>query len=414
MTGIKRGSRLSFFILCYSGFLDWMSFGLVFPIFAALVYDQNLSFFNFAPDAPLGMWLGVLVASSPLAQFLFAPFVGALSDHIGRKPILWITSLIAALGYFISTFGVWKHDLFFLILGRIVTGIGAANNAAINSAISDISEVSSKAKNYALIGMANGIGFALGPLLGGKLAFYDFNMPFIFGGIITLIGFFLIFFFFKETHVKRHYELHGFIPRFFHSFKVTDYRKFNVLFLAFLIFCLGWAFFWQFIPVTWINIYRLNVAQIGNFYAIGSAFYVISSGLLIQPILKRFSGLTILFVSLASLGFFIAILYGSGLWLYWICIPIQQFLVAMIFPVGTALVSNMAGKEQQGEALGVFQSLQSCAFSVTPFLGGPLLDLSYNTPLSVSFVSMFVASLILLIGYRGKLFKHTRSMNLSE
>jgi DHA1 family tetracycline resistance protein-like MFS transporter len=176
----------------------------------------------------------------------------------------------------------------------------------------------------------------------------------------------------------------------------TVLQKFRTLFPAFFLFCFGWSYYWEFIPVTWIKNYGLNVSQIGDFYAYGSASYVISSGLLIRPIIKRFTKGFVLCLAWAALGLCLLPLVHAKLGLYWVFIPIQQFLVSLIFPVGCAIVSNQVSENRQGEAVGAFQALQSFAFAVTPFLGGALLDLSYNIPLIVSGTAMFLACLVML------------------
>lgn len=380
-----------------------MSYGLVYPIFAASIFHQDPIFLSLAPTALRGFWLGVLLAASPLAQFLSAPAIGALSDKTGRKPILQISSLLIIFGYLLSGLGVWKQSLFFLILGRVVTGVGAGNIAVINSSMADMSSPSAKARNFAWITMSNGLGFAVGPWVGGKLSVGGFDVPFMFAAILTAINFFLITFLFSETHHKKQVQTSlGSQLNLLTSSAV--FRKFRLLFSAFFIFCFGWSFYWEFIPVTWIKDYGLNVSQIGDFYAYGSVFYVLSSGLLIRPFLKKFTGIPLLSIALAALGFFLLPLLHAKMGLYWIFIPVQQFLIALIFPIGTALVSNQTSASEQGKALGAFQALQSFAFASTPFLGGALLDLSYNVPLILSGSAMFLSCLVLLIGYRKKLF----------
>ena len=121
-----------------------------------------------------------------------------------------------------------------------------------------------------------------------------------------------------------------------------------------------------------------------------------SSGIFIQPILKKFKGISILFGALFILGITLLLLFHVKIETYWISIAAQQFLIALIFPVGTALVSNSAGKDRQGEILGAFQSLQSIAFAVTPFLGGILLDFNYSIPLILGGSAMFFACIVLL------------------
>ncbi|MES2122433.1 MAG: MFS transporter [Chlamydiota bacterium] len=392
--------KISFLILCSTAFIVWISYGIVYPLFAAAIFQKEALFFSLFTSMQ-GFWLGVLISASPLAQFFSAPLIGLLSDRMGRKPMLQITTAMIMAGYFISALGFGKQSFFLLILGRVVTGIGAGNIAVINSAVADLSAPTAKAKNFGLIAMTNGLGFAVGPLIGGKLAFLGFDFPFIIAGIFTLINLIFIIFLLDETHLKKTGSTHTSL-RLYQHVKVTFFQKNRHFFLAFFLFCFGWSFYWEFIPVTWIREYSLGVSQIGDFYAYGSLFYVLSSGLLIRPVIKRLSAFKILFFAWAALGIFLLLLVGAWIGLYWIFIPIQQFLIALIFPVGTAVVSNLVSEHQQGETLGAFQSLQAFAFAVTPCLGGILLDFMHNTPLIVSALAMLLSSWIFYRGHKSR------------
>lgn len=399
---VKTSFKISFFILCWGAFLNWMGYGLVYPIFAVSIFHQEPLFFSLAPEALRGFWLGVLLAATPLAQFFSAPAIGVLSDRYGRKPILQISFVAIFLGYLLSAFGVWKHNFFMLVLGRIITGMGAGNIGVINASVADMSAPSTKAPHFAWITMANGLGFAIGPWIGGKLsAWGGFEVPFIAAALMTLITVILIMVSFSETHPQKGIKS-TFVSQLHHLLNITVLHKFRTLFPAFFIFCFGWSYYWEFIPVTWIKNYGLKVGQIGNFYAYGSAFYVLSSGLLIRPIIKRFTKGWVLLIAFAALGLSLLPLVHAKLMLYWIFIPIQQFLIALIFPVGCAMVSNQVSDNRQGEAVGAFQALQSFAFAVTPFLGGALLDFSYNIPLIISGTAMFLACLVILLNQNSR------------
>lgn len=233
-----RFLKISFFVLCFGAFLNWMSYGLVYPIFAASIFHHNSIFLGLTSDVLRGFWLGVLLAACPIAQFFSSPAIGELSDRKGRKPILQITTLLIAIGALVCMFGVWEKSLFLLIFGRIVTGIGAGNIAVINSSVADISPAVAKAKNFALIGMSNGIGFVFGPFLGGKLAVFGFDVPFIFATIATIANFVLITFFFSETLTKKN----GAIPIWPHDFVIYGKQllliNFGLSFSLFLPFAL--------------------------------------------------------------------------------------------------------------------------------------------------------------------------------
>ncbi len=387
-------------ILCLASFLNWMNYGLVYPIFATSIFHENSIFLSDSSTAVQGFWLGVLLAACPIAQFLSSSPLGQLSDRKGRKSLMQSTTLLIFIGALIAAFGIFAKSLFILILGRVVTGLGAGNNAVINSSVADFSSRTQKAKNFGLIAMANGIGFAIGPFVGGKLSVYGYALPFIVAALFTLVSFLLITFFFSETLKEKKTGRLTIALGLSRLWETTIAAKFRVIFLSFFIFCFGWSFYWEFIPVTWIKSYNQDASQIGNFYAFGSLIYVISSGLLIRPIVKKFKPFTILLLSLGALGVFLSFLIHAKLESYWLNIGAQQFLIALVFPVGTAIVSNLTSQSDQGETMGVFQALQAFAFAVTPFFGGVLLHFSYFMPVMIGAASMFLACLIILAGYK--------------
>src|SRR5579862_5171283 len=180
---MKPAWKMSFFILCFGAFLNWMGYGLVYPIFAFSIFNEYSIFLTLASTTLQGFWLGVLIAASPMAQFFSAPAIGVLSDRMGRKPVLQISFMVILLGYLLSAFGIWGRSFLLVILGRIITGVGGGNISAINASVADISAPHDKARNFAMIAMAHGIGFTIGPLVGGKLSAFGYEVPFIFAGL---------------------------------------------------------------------------------------------------------------------------------------------------------------------------------------------------------------------------------------
>lgn len=402
-----KSNKFSLFILLLTNFLDWMSIGLVYPMFSAMIFQQDAHFFSMeTSDVARGAWLGILLAAGPLAQFFSSPIVGTLSDQKGRKPLLKNTLLIIILGYLLCSLGVWAENLSLLLIGRLIVGVGTGNAAVVYAAIADISKTEDKAKNFGLSSMACGIGFSLGPFLGGSLSSWGFATPFLFSMIFSIINLSLLIFWFDETHyVRRKVELSFTLglKNLKKAFKIPTLRP---LFLCFFFFCVGWSFYWEFIPVTWIQEYHLTTSQVGNFFAYGAAFYALSSGLLIRPIVNRFQPLTVFLVALILLPFAIfPLLFHSNIAIFWGYIPIQQFLIALVFPTGATIISNSVNEDSQGEMMGILQSVDSFAFGSSPLLAGAFVGLSTQAPIIVSGACMALACLILLCGYRKKLFK---------
>lgn len=393
-----KSNRFSLFILLFTNFLDWMSIGLVYPMFSSMIFHQEARFFPLdTSDITRGAWLGILLAMGPLAQFFSSPIVGALSDQEGRKPLLKNTLLVIILGYFLCSLGVWAESLSLLLVGRAVVGVGTGNAAVAYAAIADISKEEEKAKHFGLASMSSGIGFTIGPLLGGTLSHWGFAVPFLFSIVFSLINLTLLLFWFDETHhVRRNVQL-SFSLGLKNLKKAFKIPALQALFLSFFFFCVGWSFYWEFIPVTWIQKYHLTPSQVGDFYAYGAAFYAVSSGLLIRPIVNRFPPRSVLFVALILLALAILpLLVHLNVEIFWAYIPIQQFLAALVFPTGTTLISNSVKEDQQGEIMGVLQSIDSFAFASSPLLAGAFVGLSTRAPIMVAGACMLLAALILL------------------
>lgn len=405
---VKTNSyRFPLFILLLTVFLDWMSIGLVYPMFSSMIFHEGSEFFSAeASNVVRGTWLGVLLAAGPLAQFLSSPIVGTLSDQKGRKPLLTYGLLIMIGGYALCTMGVWAESLLFLLIGRLIVGVGTGNAAVVYAGIADLSKTEEKAKNFGLASMAGGLGFTVGPFFGGTLSRWGFATPFLFAIVFSLINVLLIIFWLGETHhIRKQVKLSltlG-LKNLKKAFQVPNLRA---LFLSFFFFCVAWSFYWEFIPVTWIQEYGLNPAQVGNFYAYGAAFYALSAGLLIRPILGKFKPLPIMFIALALLGFIIfPLLLHTNVGVFWLYIPIQQFLTALVFPTGATIVSNSVDENSQGEIMGILQSVDSFAFASSPLLAGIFVGFSTHTPVIIAGTFMFLASLVLLGSYRKKLFQ---------
>jgi DHA1 family tetracycline resistance protein-like MFS transporter len=194
------------FPLLLTIFIDLLGVGIVIPILAPLFLIPFTSILpaSYTHDQRV-LLMGILSASYPLAQFLGAPLLGALSDRYGRKPLL-ILSLIGTLaGYLLFGLGVITKSLPLLFLGRIIDGFTGGNISIAQSAIADITKPENRARNFGFIGMAFGLGFVLGPYIGGKLidpsivSWFSQSTPYFFTALLTTINIGLVIFLFPET-----------------------------------------------------------------------------------------------------------------------------------------------------------------------------------------------------------------------
>lgn len=379
--------------------------GLVYPVFSSMFFHGETSaLLPEASNSLKGLWLGVLLAAMPLSQFVSAPILGSFSDRSGRKPILILTLLLSVAGYVVCTLGVQTKNLLFLLIGRCIVGVAAGNTAIATSVIAELSLPSNKAKNFGLLHMAAGVGFTIGPFFGGKLSeqgflgIGGFDKPFLFAALLTLFNSILLVLFFKETHCPKEKSNRVDIIPLKGIRKFLTSRRLGHLLVSVFVFRFGWAFYWEFIPVMWMEEHGLSVSRVGAFYAYAAGFYALSCGLLIRPIIGKLQPLITLFFALILTGFCILLSITIDPHWLWAYLPIQQYLTALLFPTTATIVSNWSMEEIQGEMMGVYQSVESLAFGLSPLMTGYLVGVSYKMPIFVGGISMFIASLILGMG----------------
>jgi DHA1 family tetracycline resistance protein-like MFS transporter len=402
-------NRLNFslWLVLFVVFLDHVGIGLVYPMFSSMLFEPDSPFIDSgASNAIKGWYLGAMLSAMPFAAFFSGPILGTLSDQKGRRPLFLFCLILAIVGYVCSVIGVIANSLIILIGSRIIVGLADGSMGVVSAAIADLSpNDSTKAKNFGLYAMVSGVGFALGPVLGGILSAYGFTIPFLFAGLATLLNLFLIWMYFNETHTVRKSAVIRFADGIRNLKKAFLIQPLRVLFLVSVFFCVGWSFFYEFLPVIWISDYGFNPMQVGFFFAYGSGFYALSSGVLIRPIVSRCKPYRVLFYSLCALGCVtILLLFHPGAIWIWIYLPIVNFLVALIWPTYTTMISDWAGRDAQGEILGISGSLQALAFAISPLAGGFLVGANTHMPMFVGGLSMLFAALFIWILLRRKLF----------
>jgi DHA1 family tetracycline resistance protein-like MFS transporter len=155
--------------------LDAVGIGLIFPILPRLLEDvthvQNIA-----------LYIGIMTALYAIMQFIFAPMLGALSDNLGRRPVLLISLAGAAINYVVMAFA---PQLWMLILGRAIAGLTSANVSVATAYITDISPDETRARRFGLLNAMFGIGFIIGPVLGGLLGDYWLRLPFIAAAVLN-------------------------------------------------------------------------------------------------------------------------------------------------------------------------------------------------------------------------------------
>ena len=188
--GEKKSGLKPLFPIFLTIFIDLVGFGLIIPVLPT--YARQLH----ADDQTVGL----LMASYSLMQFIFTPFWGRLSDRVGRRPILLFSLAASSIGYLIWGF---SSSLLMLFVARMVAGAGNANIAVAQAYVSDVTTVENRAKGMGMVGAAFGLGFVLGPAIGGFCASFGLAMVGFVAAAFSIIDFVLTFFMLPEPEKNR-------------------------------------------------------------------------------------------------------------------------------------------------------------------------------------------------------------------
>ncbi|MEM1432095.1 MAG: MFS transporter [Pseudomonadota bacterium] len=361
-TPASRPPRAALTFILITLALDAMGIGLILPVMPDLI--QETSGGSLADAA---LWGGVLAFSFAAMQFLFAPFLGNLSDRFGRRPILLISLAVMAADYLVMAL---TQSIWVLLAARIVGGMAAAQQATANAFIADISTPEQKAARFGLVGAAFGVGFILGPLLGGLLGELGTRAPFYAAAILAAANLVLGAIVLPETvtrETRRPFELRRANPlgALAHTGRLPSIRRFLIVFFlyefAFVVYPATWAYFTQ-ARFGW------EPATIGLSLALfGIAIGVVQGGL-IRLILRHLGErLTVLYGLSFNFCAFLAISQVTSGNVALALIPLTA-LGAVVTPALQSMMSSAAPADAQGELQGLVSSARSVAMMVSPLV----------------------------------------------
>jgi DHA1 family tetracycline resistance protein-like MFS transporter len=389
-------------------FLDMLGFTLIIPILAPLLLDSTQLLPYTTSASTRAMLLGVLLSLYAIAQFIGAPMLGALSDRFGRKRLLVCSLFGSFLGYLALGFGIAYSHLWLIFLGRVVAGFTGGNISIALSAMADVSDEKAKAKNFGLIGMAFGLGFIIGPFIGGKLAdpmlvpWFDFATPLWFAAGLALMTVALCAILLPETCTIRRKTpvsaLTG-IRNIFKAFKLPDLR---IMFIVIFLLAFGFNFVTQFFQVFLIQKFQYTQSQIGDIFAYAGLWIAVSQVALTTPLSHRFKPHQVLpfFILLSAIAIGLLVLPDKA-WMIWIIMPFVLIGQGVTQPNATAVISNLSGEDSQGEIMGINQSIQSLGMAVPPLIAGMLVTLHRNLPIIIGAILTLAAGVVFVLFYRG-------------
>lgn len=346
--------------------IDMLAVGIIVPVLPAIVGQFT------ADPAEQARWYGVVAVSYALAQFVGAPLLGALSDRFGRRPVLLLGFCGLALNFFWTALAT---SVLALVASRIIGGAMQANAAVANAYVADITPPEQRARRFGLLGAMFGIGFILGPVVGGLLGGIDLRLPFFAAGVLALLNLAYGYFVLPESlkpEQRRAFDFKRANP--ISSFKQLAALKGVGLLVGVLAFA-GLAQFSLYTVWVLYSSFRFGWGPTENgwsLFAVGLVSAAVQGGLL-GRLLKAMGAPKLAVAGLVSstVAFTLWGLATQGWQMY--VVIFANLLGAAVAASLQGLVSSAADERVQGQTMGAISSLNSLAAVIAPMLAAPLM-----------------------------------------
>jgi MFS transporter, DHA1 family, tetracycline resistance protein len=353
--------------------IDMVSIGLIIPVLPALVGSFTGS------QADQAFWYGVVTFAFGLANFIASPILGALSDAHGRRPVLLLGFSGLALSFLATALAT---ALWMLIAVRLVSGAMQANMSVGNAYVADITPPEERAKRFGLLGAMFGLGFILGPVMGGLLGAIDLRLPFFAAGSLSLVNLLYGYFVLPESlPVDRRRPFRWRAANPISSLRGLAQLKGAGMLVA-VIACAGLA---QFVLYTcWVlyTTFKFGWGPLENGWSLAAVgvVSVIVQGFLLGRLLRWFSPRRLAVLGLVS-STLAYLLWGAATqgWMMFAVIFVN-LLGSTVAAAIQSIISSAADPRSQGQALGAVGGLNSLTAVIAPAIGAPLLTMVSHLP----------------------------------
>jgi len=358
MASNKKSAAIGFIFITM--LIDITGWGIIIPVIPKLI--KELIHGDISEAAKIGGWLTFAYA---ITQFMFAPLIGNLSDKFGRRPIILISLFAFSMDYLLLAFA---PTITWIFIGRIIAGLTGASITTASAYIADVSTPENRAKNFGMIGAAFGLGFIIGPVIGGLLGQYGSRVPFYAAAVLCLLNFLYGYFILPESLSKdnrREFRLKRANP----IGAFLNLRKYPQLIgLVVSIFLLYTASHAVHSNWSYFTIYKFHWTEkmVGiSLGAIGLLVGIVQGGLIrwINPKLGNEKSIYV-GMALYTIGMFLFATATESWMMFAFLIP--YCLGGIAGPAMQAVISSQVPANEQGEIQGTLSSLMSASAIVGP------------------------------------------------
>lgn len=368
-------------------FIDFTGFGLIIPLLP--FWAEHLG------AGPFGV--GLMLTSYALAQFLFTPVLGALSDRYGRKRVIFFSLCIEVVSFALTALA---GTLPVLLIARVIGGIGASNIGSAQAVVSDVTPPEKRAAGMGIIGAAIGMGFVVGPAIGGLLAPHGETTPFWVALGMALVNALLVLFLLPETRARQNGEAasrEGVGILFAGWGKATRHKAIVSLVLVNLLYTLAFTGMEAVFPLLTQKNFGWSALQNGYVFTYVGVIIVLMQGGLVRQLVKRFGERNLMLAGLVLLGLgLILLIWSASLALMLISVGILSIGDGAVTPTSSALLSLIAPENEQGEILGFAQGIGGLGRTFGPLIAGALFSLGSGIPFLAGGLFALLAILVTL------------------
>jgi len=391
-------------VLFFTLLLDMIGIGMVIPIIPVLFTDPSSPHFllNGYSQGAQYIFAGAVTALFGLMQFIFAPILGELSDVFGRKKLLTVGVGILAISQVLFGFGIEIASLSLILLSRAIAGIAGANFSIAQASIADVTAPKDRAKNFGLIGAAFGLGFIIGPALGGFIVSVTGSpsSPFWLAGMLGVLNVMSISLFLPETNMNRSEKNRFTLLRGIHNIQsaLRDVDA-RTLYLANFLYVSGFTFFTSSVGILLVSRFHFVESSIGVFFGVMGLWIVFTQGFVLRILTKKHNERAILRFSLLFLMIGLSLYaFVPSILLLYMLVPVVAVSNGLSMANMGALISKSVSPMKQGAALGINGSLMALSQGIIPLVAGFGSSITGITgPFLAGSFFVFVAWLVLFI-----------------